>query len=594
MFSLLVTILSIALVAALAFATLYYGAAAYTRAHADAEAAKIKSQGQQLLGAAELFRAQIGRYPNNESELVDQKFLRTIPVAQAAMVQAFAQEHAWSMPVPGVAAFVLPTSTPETCMSVNSSELGERGILKSLSPVAKFQCYGEDVSTLRTLVVHNRAALQDTVDDEDSPLAGTPINDGTLPPKEDSAWLVPPKSGTDSGGTPGGTPPVALASMTPVTSANFGIVEPGTTQTREFAVNFSGTQAATGIYAALTPRAGVSITQNSCGTQGAPLPSVEPGQACSVAVSVNSSQGLTLEGLTLSVHGSFQGAVVSQALSGTVGNFDVQAHWASTYAGAAPVSVMNIGFGSATQSMVYLRHVGSSGRLSARMRLEGDTEHFYLSTLGIVNANSSGACTEAPVSLPPGTTVTPKCTAQERGGLDALRLQLIYLPKSLGSHSVRLVAETDDGAIVPAALEVTGNSYVDASMSWSTMPGFTVAPDVNMTAAVGGSTTRPLYLRNTGTSAAVVGFRLVGDISHFTFAEAPSLSDSMGPLGTCASLTESGKATTECTTSAYAKAIYAPIQYRPLSAGTHTVQVVLTTSNGTTLPQTLVLQGRQP
>lgn len=594
MFSLLVSVISIALVAALALATLYYGADVYTRAHANAEASKIRAQGQQLLGAAELFRAHYGRYPLNESELVEQNFLKAIPLAQAVMVRAYAQEQAWTMPLPGVAAFVLPTSAPETCMSVNGPELGERGILRAIRPAAKFQCYGEDLNTLQTLVVHNRSTLETVVGDGDSPLSGTPVHEGAVPPKEDGTWLVPPKDGTESEGPSEGSPPVALAALTPVTSANFGVVEPGTTQTREFAVNFSGTHAATGVYATLTPRAGVSITQNSCGTQGAPLESIAPGQSCSVAVSVNSTHGLTLDGLALSVHGSFQGAVVSQALSGTVGSFDVQADWANTYAGAAPITAMSAGFGNATQAEVLLRHTGSSGKLSARIRLEGDTSHFYLASLGIRNASSTGVCAEAPPNMPPGTIVTPKCTAQERGGRDALRVQLIYLPQSLGSHSVRVIAETDDGAQVPAALEVTGTSYVDASMSWSSMPGFAAAPSVNMVAAVGGSTTNTLYLRNTGTSTAVVGFRLVGDISHFAFAEAPKLADSMGPVGACATLTESGKATTDCTTSAFFKAIQVPVQYRPLSAGTHTVQVVLTTSNGTTLPQTLVLQGRQP
>lgn len=59
MFSLIVTIISIALVAALALATLYYG------------------------GAAELYRADIGAYPLSMDDLVAQKYLSSVPVAAA-------------------------------------------------------------------------------------------------------------------------------------------------------------------------------------------------------------------------------------------------------------------------------------------------------------------------------------------------------------------------------------------------------------------------------------------------------------------------------------------------------------------------------
>ena len=63
MFSLIVTITSIALVAALALATLYYGGSAVNKGAADATAAKILLQGQQLLGAAELYKADTGKWP---------------------------------------------------------------------------------------------------------------------------------------------------------------------------------------------------------------------------------------------------------------------------------------------------------------------------------------------------------------------------------------------------------------------------------------------------------------------------------------------------------------------------------------------------
>ncbi len=57
MFSLIITIISIALVAALALATLYYGGTAFNRGAAGAAAARLINEGQQINGAVALYRA---------------------------------------------------------------------------------------------------------------------------------------------------------------------------------------------------------------------------------------------------------------------------------------------------------------------------------------------------------------------------------------------------------------------------------------------------------------------------------------------------------------------------------------------------------
>lgn len=57
MFSLIITIISIALVAALALATLYYGGSAFNRGSAGAEAARLINEGQQVNGAVTIARA---------------------------------------------------------------------------------------------------------------------------------------------------------------------------------------------------------------------------------------------------------------------------------------------------------------------------------------------------------------------------------------------------------------------------------------------------------------------------------------------------------------------------------------------------------
>jgi type II secretory pathway pseudopilin PulG len=55
MFSLIITIISIALVAALAVATIYYGGSAFTQGTAKANASALVSAGQQVSGALTLY-----------------------------------------------------------------------------------------------------------------------------------------------------------------------------------------------------------------------------------------------------------------------------------------------------------------------------------------------------------------------------------------------------------------------------------------------------------------------------------------------------------------------------------------------------------
>lgn len=59
MFSLIITIISIALVAALALATLYYGGSAFNKGSAGAEAARLINEGQQVNGAVSIYKSDV-------------------------------------------------------------------------------------------------------------------------------------------------------------------------------------------------------------------------------------------------------------------------------------------------------------------------------------------------------------------------------------------------------------------------------------------------------------------------------------------------------------------------------------------------------
>lgn len=57
MFSLIITIISIALVAALALATIYYGGNAFNKGSAEAKASQLINEGQQINGAVAMYKA---------------------------------------------------------------------------------------------------------------------------------------------------------------------------------------------------------------------------------------------------------------------------------------------------------------------------------------------------------------------------------------------------------------------------------------------------------------------------------------------------------------------------------------------------------
>lgn len=65
MFSLIITIISIALVAALALATIYYGGSAFNKGSADAKASQFINEGQQLNGAITMNKADVTASTSN-------------------------------------------------------------------------------------------------------------------------------------------------------------------------------------------------------------------------------------------------------------------------------------------------------------------------------------------------------------------------------------------------------------------------------------------------------------------------------------------------------------------------------------------------
>lgn len=76
MFSLVVTIVAIALVSALALATLYYGSSAFSRGSETAKATKVVNEGVQVHAAAALYAASTNRKATSIEELIEHSYLK--------------------------------------------------------------------------------------------------------------------------------------------------------------------------------------------------------------------------------------------------------------------------------------------------------------------------------------------------------------------------------------------------------------------------------------------------------------------------------------------------------------------------------------
>lgn len=157
MFSLIIVIVSIALVAALAVATLYYGGTSWGQGGQASRAAQILTQGQQVLGAADMFRIERGRWPDSVDELVTLKYLQEVPAVEVQLAgtsEAYplvGGAHAagggatavWTMPAAGRPTFVLRNAVGlGVCRIVNEKSRGDDGILKKPHTSLSSQCFG--------------------------------------------------------------------------------------------------------------------------------------------------------------------------------------------------------------------------------------------------------------------------------------------------------------------------------------------------------------------------------------------------------------------------------------------------------------------
>lgn len=301
MFSLIVTIVSIVLVAVLATAALYYGGSGYTAGHARVVATKIVVQSQQILAANDLFLTEHGRHPLSVQELVDGKYLEAVPVAQAPQVpalitSAWADEPSrWSMPRPGTPVYALTANvTTEVCQEVNlKGALRQQGILKKAYPDLALQCYGETTEQLTVVASRNSMELVAAMP---SDVAATPVPNSP----DSSDWLVPPGAKQPQGEAADPLEPEAPAiAVAPSLSCTGIYTKAAVSATCTVTADPASATRLQQVSATANPFYSASMSADSCINQLIPA-----GESCTFSVNGN-RPGSANTDLTLNVMGTY-------------------------------------------------------------------------------------------------------------------------------------------------------------------------------------------------------------------------------------------------------------------------------------------------
>lgn len=307
MFSLVIAIVSIALVVAAVIVGGYYGGSGISDATAQADAARLKNEEQQIMAAVDVFNADKGRYPNDLQELVDTGYLKSIPrgglAAMAnlkssgitvadllAVAQAYAAgdvAQGWQSPVAGEPVFETTSNVPAlTCAKYNQASRGDDGILKQAFTSQRAQCYGVDgdYKIVISKVGGGTNRLADAI-------GASNVLDGDLPAANGSVYWDKLPSGDIKVVTDPGKKPFSKLVMSPdgSTGDDFGYIGIGNTVTSatRTVVN-QGNIAATGI--ALSAPVGFSIVGSSCAS------SLGPGASCAFALSFSPTAFTTYSG----------------------------------------------------------------------------------------------------------------------------------------------------------------------------------------------------------------------------------------------------------------------------------------------------------
>lgn len=304
MFSLIIAILSIALIVAVVALSGYFGGDAISDAQAKAQAAQLINEQVQIFSAMDGFQADNRRWPSDIQELVTSGYLRSIPAGvqvqttAAASFELISSAHAadplalgWSMPAARVPIIFTVKVPKTTCQAYNQVSRGDNGILRQAFESLAAQCYGADGN-------YNVVAKKAVAGVNLSGVLPTSVEPGNLPAKEmDDWWDSVPDGAVQVPTDPDKTPKAALA----VTGAglNFGQVQLGQAVTSPtITLRNGGKVMAQGVN--ITAPMGFDLVDNTCEAQ------LGAGASCSFAI-----------GFAPAAVESYAGAVTASASNGS-------------------------------------------------------------------------------------------------------------------------------------------------------------------------------------------------------------------------------------------------------------------------------------
>jgi hypothetical protein len=143
-FSLIITIISIALVAALAVAGVFFGGSAFTSGTAKANAATVVNQAQQITGANALYaNDNAGAFATTSSALQSGGYLSSIPTPAVVV-----STGSYDVSAANFVTLDLAATATEVCRQVNKS-IGLAATIPTTQPATQYGCWDTGAGALR-------------------------------------------------------------------------------------------------------------------------------------------------------------------------------------------------------------------------------------------------------------------------------------------------------------------------------------------------------------------------------------------------------------------------------------------------------------
>ncbi len=562
----LLTLVSIALTITLSLATLPYVTGAFLSATAKAEGAGVRSQGYQIAAAMEIYYTHNGEWPTDISQLVEQNYLRSIPIPSVSAISpsvldlllpaAIASNQTWYLPKPGSPhLWLYEAVNTGACQVINTSVRGSAEVHEKLDPDTREQCFGrqkpftyaytignaDSSIDLALFAAESRGAVTLLARGEENPIAVTSTGIETTPTASPAA------------SNPDGSPLAA----TPET-LTLGPVLSGTVSENVLTVtNHSAEPVTPG--AAQVSGTDLGLVDLCAGT------TLVSGSSCQVYVSTTpAAEGPVIATIALA---SEDTAVTTQVpVSGVA--------VAPTFAlSAETLDFGSVAAGNPVPVVVLITNTSPTPIVLLQATIAGaDAGVFTL-------ADGCFAVTLAPGAICAVTVTANPTVPGEFAAVLALTTQVG------GGLTQRLVA-----------LSGVRHSGIFAvpSASYATNATFGSAFGV---VGVGGSTTRYLYIRNIGTSGDLAtSFTITGSSAFSVEPLEYEMVSTKGTRGACkddvlAADRRSGSCRAKDVENGPKPHVRMPIVFAPRTAGVHSAQVIVQHNGVNASPIVVTLTG---